>query len=514
MALSPPSPASEAYEGRRPSRTAAVVLATTPAARSACADGTVLDRLAGQLDALSVHDVHVVARTAVAVGPGAADGTRGLVDDLRCVAKVARASSGPVAVLPGDLVAHTEALAELLTHPAHDTSALVAADGRPGGPLRPPVRVQDGRVAAAGSSYHRVVEANATFRGAVQIGEADLGGLAGVADELAEHVQGGRLGTVTGAEVGDLILVGLVRAGIPVRAVVLGSLRADRVTGAGAADDAVRRLAEVDEAGARLAAAVKSDDGFFTTHFVSSWSGHLVRLAARLSLTPNAVTGMSLGMAVLAAVWFSAGERAAMLGGAGLVLLSFVLDCADGQLARYTRAFSPFGAWLDAMSDRAKEYIVYVGLAAGFTGVVALPGGIWALAVSAMGLQTLRHTIDFSYRASVAQARAARAAWTARPRSLADPGDVPPAPEAPPPGRRGHLLRVSDRFDRGAAHWLRKIVVLPIGERMALIAVTAAFFDARVTFLALLTWGGLATLYTLTGRVARSVTATHGSAAR
>jgi hypothetical protein len=40
---------------------------------------------------------------------------------------------------------------------------------------------------------------------------------------------------------------------------------------------------------------------------------------------------------------------------------------------------------------------------------------------------------------------------------------------------------------------------------MALIAVTAGLFDARVTFLALLGWGALATLYTLTGRIARSV---------
>jgi hypothetical protein len=53
--------------------------------------------------------------------------------------------------------------------------------------------------------------------------------------------------------------------------------------------------------------------------------------------------------------------------------------------------------------------------------------------------------------------------------------------------------------------WLKKIIVLPIGERMALIAVTAAFFNARVTFIALLTWGGVAALYTLAGRVGRSL---------
>jgi hypothetical protein len=48
------------------------------------------------------------------------------------------------------------------------------------------------------------------------------------------------------------------------------------------------------------------------------------------------------------------------------------------------------------------------------------------------------------------------------------------------------------------------MIVLPIGERMALIAITAAFFNAKVTFTALLAWGGLALLYQLVGRIARS----------
>ena len=69
---------------------------------------------------------------------------------------------------------------------------------------------------------------------------------------------------------------------------------------------------------------------------------------------------------MLAAVWFSAGTRPAQVAGAVLLYLSFVLDCVDGQLARYTRAFSPLGAWLDATFDRVKEYVVYVGLAFGY----------------------------------------------------------------------------------------------------------------------------------------------------
>lgn len=524
---------------RKPPATVAVLLATTPAARLACPEGTLADRLVRQLATLHVHRVHVVTRSTdlpalpsrpavLVAGPAVEpvteplagpladplagpDVTRsaGLTGDLRAVAEVARAVSGPLAVFPGDLVAHTEALALLLADPARGTGALVS----PEHDRLPPIRAERGRVVAAGNSFHTVSGANGGFRGVLHVGEADLVSLADVAEELADLAQDQRLGAAEDTEVADLLLAGLVRVGVPVRAAPLGRLHCDRVTGRLGADAAIARLGEVDEDRARLEAAVKSDDGFVATYFVSSWSGHVVRLAARLGLTPNSVTGLSVGLAGLAAVAFSAGERRAQVAGAALLYLSFVLDCVDGQLARYTRMFSPLGAWLDATFDRVKEYVVYVGLALGYTGGVELgstgPGGIWALAVAAMLVQAIRHMIDFSYAAARADAAGAGAVWE-RPGhggSLGLPGALRRDPVVPVRGRAdGSVVRLSARLDRNtASRWLKKIVVLPIGERMVLIAVTAALFNARVTFLALLAWGGLAALYTLTGRIARSL---------
>ena len=56
-----------------------------------------------------------------------------------------------------------------------------------------------------------------------------------------------------------------------------------------------------------------------------------------------------------------------------------------------------------------------------------------------------------------------------------------------------------------AVHWARKMIVFPIGERFAAIAITAALFDARITFLTLVIWGTVAAVYTLTGRLMRSL---------
>ncbi|WP_067129432.1 CDP-alcohol phosphatidyltransferase family protein [Microtetraspora malaysiensis] len=487
----------------------AVVFATTPASRLTSGSATLLDRLTAQLRTLSVRDVQVVTR--------AEDTGGGLADDLRAVAKAARAASGPVAVLYGDLVAHTDALAAVLEHPSRGSRALVEPGAA--GPLLPPVRTERGRIAAAGNSFHRVESPDATFRGVLQVGEAHLAGLADVAEELADLAQHRGLGRAGDSEVADLLLAGLVRAGVPVQAAPLGGLHCARASGQTAADAAVRRLAEVDERAARLRAAVKSDDGLFTTYCVSTWSPHLVRLAARLGMTPNAVTGVSVGLAVVAAIWFTAGERTAQIAGAAALLLSFALDCVDGQLARYTRGFSPLGAWLDATFDRVKEYLVYAGLAIGYAASVPAgptgPGGIWALAVAAMLLQALRHMIDFSYAGALADA-----AWGKErpPIPLSVASDLS-RPDDPPARRRAdgggapletvasRVAGLSRRLDLGTAtRWAKKVVVLPIGERMALIAVTAAVFNARVTFIALLGWGAVALAYTLAGRVGRSLT--------
>lgn len=562
---------------RVPSETpgvAVVVLATTEAAGLRRADGALLDRLTEQLAGLSTGDVHVITRSGdVTHVPGGTymigtEGSRGLADDLRRIAGVARTATGPVAVLAGDLVAHTEALTLLLGHRGRGAAALVARGGEEPGPLRPPVRIEKGLVAAAGAPAHDgpqaagVPEANDTFRRALQMGTDDLLALAATAETLADLAEVGRFGSMDGAEAVELLLSGLIRAGVTVRAVRLGRLGCDRVAGREEADAAVRRLGQVSEARARLRAAVKSDDGFFTTHFVSSWSPHVVRVAARLGLTPNAVTGASVGLALLAAIWFSAGTRPAQLAGAALLYLSFVLDCVDGQLARYTGAFSPLGAWLDATFDRVKEYVVYVGLAVGYTAGLSDagggPDGIWALAVAAMILQALRHMLDFSYagaRADAAGARLTRTADSGAPGVPADvaarPGasagwagraagqegaaglahDGPGGAAAGSPGPRGAwgarrapaageggtddrpagetgnwVVRLSGRLERTSlTRRLKKIIVLPIGERMALIAVTAALFNARVTFMALLAWGSVAALYTLGGRIGRSV---------
>jgi hypothetical protein len=75
-------------------------------------------------------------------------------------------------------------------------------------------------------------------------------------------------------------------------------------------------------------------------------------------------------------------------------------------------------------------------------------------------------------------------------------------------GVGARLSRASNRVqaDTGsAAYWLKRIVVFPIGERWALIAVLAALANGRVALAATVIWGLLAAAYTLGLRSLRSI---------
>jgi phosphatidylglycerophosphate synthase len=406
----------------------------------------------------------------VRVVPGAAPAA------LREIAELARSSAEPLLLCADDLVAHPGLLRILGTEPGGRSTVLVAADA--GGDLRE-VR---GRLLAAAPGT-----ATARFLGAACIATADLPLLAAAADRAAATVVGSgdvttRVGSVVDALLPELLDAGLVPVATRVRL-----LHAERVADPAGRAAAEAAVAAIDEDRALLRLAVKEKDDFFTTYAVSTWSPIVTRWCARLHLTPSGVTAISVLFSVAAACAFWQASRPAMIAGAVLLYLGFVLDCVDGQLARYTRSFNAFGGWLDTMADRAKEYVAYAGLAAG-ADRIGLPYA-WQLAIAAMLLQTVRHMTDAWYGA------------------LHDQDAQRPTPAQAGTGMGARLSQVSNRVqaDTGSfAYWAKRVVVFPIGERWALIAVLAAVSNGWVALLAVLGWGVLAAAYTLGLRSLRS----------
>jgi hypothetical protein len=469
--------------------TTAVLLATAPgedggpAAALPFGDGTVLSRLLSQLAQVGLSSAHVITR------PGWEDMVRPSLEHAGLQVTLQATSDGPalgaagegdLLVVSADVVLHLEGLRGLLEDPRISTGALSTNQALD-------ARERQDRIVSAASSHHTVSDPNVRFLGILKVAAADRRALEEAGEEMAALSEP--------RDIASLALVGLVRSGVVVAAVPLRDLFWARPASRPEAERAARDIAELDEDRLLLDAAVKANDSFFTTFFVSPYSKYIARWAARRGWTPNLVTTVSLGIGVLAALAFATGERAGLVAGALLLQLSFTTDCVDGQLARYTRTFSRLGAWLDAVFDRTKEYAVYAGLAIGAS---SSGDPVWVLAGSALALQTVRHAIDFSY---LIQEREWLAA--ARQPPLAEPSDRLAA--GPANGQGGRAPAAWDRLNRLAAvRWAKLFIAFPIGERFAAISITAAVASAHTTFVVLLAWGGVATAYKMVGRLARS----------
>ncbi|WAX76766.1 CDP-alcohol phosphatidyltransferase family protein [Streptomyces sp. KMM 9044] len=363
-----------------------------------------------------------------------------------------------VAVVDARFVGHEHALRLGLTDPRFPLAAI------PGAVTARPAARQ--ALARAMARENTAVSGSAAAQGPAS-GEPAAGGTPAPA------------GTTPTGTLADRIVTALSADGSDPHRPDLGSLVATVPDSPQARNEARQAADAVDGEAVRLKSAVKARDGFFTTYCISPYSRYIARWCARRGLTPNQVTTASLITALIAAACAATGTRPGFVAAGVLLLASFVLDCTDGQLARYSLQYSTLGAWLDATFDRAKEYAYYAGLALG-----AARGGddVWALALGAMVLQTCRHVVDFSFNEANADSTAATA-------------------------NTSPTAALSDRLDSvGWTVWVRRMIVLPIGERWAMIAVLTALTTPRITFYALLIGCAFAATYTTAGRVLRALT--------
>ena len=188
--------------------------------------------------------------------------------------------------------------------------------------------------------------------------------------------------------------------------------------------------------------------------------GRLTGWAVERYLTPASVSGISLALGLCAAAWFSAGTTLDGVTGALALCASYLASRAARRLAGAgvgalaAGAASAGAGALAEVCETASELAAYAGLAVG--GYEAHLTGTWELAVAATTLLAVRRTLVACRR----PVPAGRTSW----------------------GR--------------AFRW---VLTCPPGGRIALIAVTAPFWGSRVTLLALLAWGIVATCYALAG---------------
>ena len=430
-----------------------------------------------------------------------------VIDDLGRLAESAETGSGPLVVADAGLQLSLPATLDLLDGPSDRTAALLADPRNIEAPRQPEhdldraalLRVgPDGRsIDSAGSLRHPVSDPNRVSVGLLRIRAVD-------------RMRAGRLWRAAAAELAgeqessqdnlyDLALLILVRGGLPIGGQPLGYYDWSRPTTDGT------RFGQ-DGLGTspwrqRLRSASRLGDGAYSAAVVRPLSRIGTRFALRVGLTPNLITAISLAVGILAGLLILTGSTLGWIAAAILLQLARVIDCMDGEVARFTRRFSAFGGWLDGIGDRIKEYLVFAAVAA--VGVREGHSAAWLLAIIAMVIVTARHLEDYSYADRTASLRAAGA--SARGAALRCPlSQAGDAGLEADPSVRTTLPAVPSR-NRRIAFWSKKIAHVPIAERYLILSLALLTLHPLWVLIAAIAVSAFALAWTVGGRLLRAL---------
>lgn len=407
----------------------------------------------------------------------------GWLTELADLAEESR--SAPLVVVAGDLGVGAVALLDLLDRPGDPTAVATldggVVDGSAAGFTAVRVQREQRLVHSVGTSRHTVTAPTGYAVGILRI--------AGQHRAVSAHVWRAAARTMSASDPDvdpfSLALLALVRGGVAVGLVPMGpfDVRRGDTRAIGAPGSPWQQ---------RLRGASRDGDGFFSTMVVRPLSRRLTGFGLAHGWSPNVVTVCSLATGLLASALAAFDSRPAWVAAAVLLQLALVVDCVDGEIARFTRRFSALGAWLDAVGDRVKEYsliaaVAWVGLRRGES--------LWLLATVAMVLITLRHLEDYAYdhrtRVSTLHLVPDQLAID-EPRDLGAAG----ARAFPPTGRSGR---------HQATYWFRKVMHLPIAERYLLLSVGLLTFDPRVLLWLITVAVAVALAWTQGGRTAKAL---------
>jgi phosphatidylglycerophosphate synthase len=193
----------------------------------------------------------------------------------------------------------------------------------------------------------------------------------------------------------------------------------------------------------------KHDVNWFTEHIARPPAAVVVALVARTRITPNQITFLSVIVAAAAcAMWVVLPSYAGSVAAALVFELSFVLDCADGQLARHRKLASPLGHLLDFLMDELKAMLLIAAIAVRLWLASQDP---YLLIAGLAGLFCLAAGISLT-------------TFTRRPEYAGPPR--PPGEDAAPPRRRASPLAVIEAVARFFVHYPQYIWICALAGRM------------------------------------------------
>jgi phosphatidylglycerophosphate synthase len=108
--------------------------------------------------------------------------------------------------------------------------------------------------------------------------------------------------------------------------------------------------------------------------YVRRASPYLTRVLLRAGVSPDGATGLMILVGLLAALSLTIGGLGGALGAVALIQLQILLDCSDGELARWLDRRSPRGVYLDRIGHWLTEAALPIGLGIHADGGWGSPG--------------------------------------------------------------------------------------------------------------------------------------------
>jgi phosphatidylglycerophosphate synthase len=182
---------------------------------------------------------------------------------------------------------------------------------------------------------------------------------------------------------------------------------------------------------------------------------------ARTRVTPNQVTFATLVVFVAGAAMMAlCPTRGALVGAVAILELSYVLDCVDGQLARWKGLSSPVGAHLDFLMDEIKAFVLVAAVALRLWRVAR--GDHWLVEglLGVVAVATAISMTTFVRRPEYAAATGAAVKHGA--------GDYGEGFDAAVPKRATSPLALVERLGSFLVHYPSYIVFVAIANRMDL----------------------------------------------
>ncbi|MDO5757604.1 MAG: CDP-alcohol phosphatidyltransferase family protein [Rhodobacterales bacterium] len=142
---------------------------------------------------------------------------------------------------------------------------------------------------------------------------------------------------------------------------------------------------------ARLWATKTKDDEWWSS-FVTAPLAIFVNYGAvdRPWITPNRITAASFLVAVVASMGILIGGTAWFIAAAVLIHVSHVLDCMDGQMARYRQVSSLLGSYYDRLTDQVQVTLWFgaAGYAAYAQSLSVVPVFLALIGIAFYGLRS------------------------------------------------------------------------------------------------------------------------------